>query len=439
MPQNWIGSERTEDEWQTFESALSCMVKFYASVTATCVIQQRRAPPRPIEYDGCISILHQAPDTDLSMLRKRLETYGQVVGDIDLVPSFGRGKREAHVRFATQEQAEHAILRLAGGSINSEAANPTAPETRDKRKAAMKVFDENVRRERVRHLLQRCWWLSCVLTLYMIGIPGLIVASNLLRQHRSGFKVVGGSGVACWFWLMAAGFSVGMLGGLIECGNYPWCGPINFVYLVLFGPPVPFLYVVAWYFTKIARSNGSSNSQAGSPSSPGPPSALENDNDTDGGPTAPVLAMTLDAELERAKQEARDAMRAYHEAERAQAAAPSPPSSPPAPSNTNDLEDKELQRARQDAREAMEAYAHVAHKEGAAVKHPSAASIQAPYQAHYHLELQRARQEAIEVVQAYQNAANTEGVTASLPENLAQLMSDAVESVEQKPYMQKRG
>ena len=56
LPQNWIDTERTPEEWQTFDTALACMVKFYASLTATCIIQQRHAPERPAAYDGRISI-----------------------------------------------------------------------------------------------------------------------------------------------------------------------------------------------------------------------------------------------------------------------------------------------------------------------------------------------------------------------------------------------
>ena len=116
LPQNWKGDERTAEEWATFDRALSCMVKFYASVTATCVIQQRHAPERPTEYDGCISILHQTATTDVSKLLKTLSRYGEVVGEIELVPSFGPGKREAHARFATHAQAERAIAGLKKSS-----------------------------------------------------------------------------------------------------------------------------------------------------------------------------------------------------------------------------------------------------------------------------------------------------------------------------------
>ena len=90
------------------------MVKFYASVAGTCVIQQRCAPKRPAEYDGCISVLYQTDETNLSELSEKLRAYGEVIGEGELVPSFAPGKREVHFQLATHEQAEQAITGLAG-------------------------------------------------------------------------------------------------------------------------------------------------------------------------------------------------------------------------------------------------------------------------------------------------------------------------------------
>ena len=61
LPQNRWDVERTPEEWQTFDTALTCMVKFYASLTATCVIQQRHVPERPAAYKLARAFLQRNP------------------------------------------------------------------------------------------------------------------------------------------------------------------------------------------------------------------------------------------------------------------------------------------------------------------------------------------------------------------------------------------
>ena len=226
------------------------MVKFYASVTATCVIQQRIAPPRPAEYDGCISILHQTADTDVSALSKRLSEYGEVLGDIDLVPSFGRGKREAHVRFATQDQAERAIAGLAGREYipvkevekvaqgmqeqprestpteNAQEHSQMETDQMGERAAAMGNLSAKAMEEQ---LLKRCKWLSYLLSIIIVGIPALIVVQRLSSQRKAGRIVVGRAVtyVACWLWAVALALLVLMFQNYTRAiCNIPTCDSV---------------------------------------------------------------------------------------------------------------------------------------------------------------------------------------------------------------------
>ena len=45
-------------------------------------------------YDGRVSVLHQKADTDVAALRTTLSAYGEILGEIALVPTFAPGKSE---------------------------------------------------------------------------------------------------------------------------------------------------------------------------------------------------------------------------------------------------------------------------------------------------------------------------------------------------------
>ena len=90
---------------------LGVMCKFYASITATAIIQQRYIPPRPPQFDGWISVLKLPRGTEAEAVRARVAAYGEVLS-VELHPTFMPGHVEAHVRFATHEQAKAAIAGL---------------------------------------------------------------------------------------------------------------------------------------------------------------------------------------------------------------------------------------------------------------------------------------------------------------------------------------
>ena len=48
--------EQTDEEVEIGNKALGVMSSFYASITGTCVIQQKEVPPRPPMYDGAIQL-----------------------------------------------------------------------------------------------------------------------------------------------------------------------------------------------------------------------------------------------------------------------------------------------------------------------------------------------------------------------------------------------
>lgn len=101
MPQNWHETERTADEWDTFNRGLSAMVAFYASLTATCVLQQRVVPPRPAAYDGHVALL-SASDEDLAHVQNA--NRAGVLSAV-LVASYSPGLREAHVHYESAADA----------------------------------------------------------------------------------------------------------------------------------------------------------------------------------------------------------------------------------------------------------------------------------------------------------------------------------------------
>ena len=102
------------------------MSSFYASVTGTCVLQQKAVPPRPPAYDGAIQLfgLSGALCEDMNALREDMVRFG-TVGEVKILPTLvdlhtdrpGREiacikKANAIVRFASHAEAEAAIAGL---------------------------------------------------------------------------------------------------------------------------------------------------------------------------------------------------------------------------------------------------------------------------------------------------------------------------------------
>lgn len=116
--------EQTDEEAEIGRMALEVMSSFYASVTATCVIQQKAIPPRPPSYDGQLQLFGlpvalQEPQA----LQDSMGRFGTVLG-VEILPSLvelaeGPGRNIAHVkqanaivRFATHFEAEAAVTQL---------------------------------------------------------------------------------------------------------------------------------------------------------------------------------------------------------------------------------------------------------------------------------------------------------------------------------------
>ena len=56
LPQKPPGGDRSEIEIAIFKRALAVMAFVYASLKGTAVLQLKDVPPRPKEYDGCITL-----------------------------------------------------------------------------------------------------------------------------------------------------------------------------------------------------------------------------------------------------------------------------------------------------------------------------------------------------------------------------------------------
>ena len=102
---------RTEKDVETFKAALNVMISMYASVTGTCVLQQKAIPPRPPEYDGMVTILGLSPPADESALRAELSAHGEVLHyQLNLPDALDYTQNvTVHLRYASHEDAVAAI------------------------------------------------------------------------------------------------------------------------------------------------------------------------------------------------------------------------------------------------------------------------------------------------------------------------------------------
>jgi hypothetical protein len=109
LPQKDIANgQRTPEEADTMKRGLAGMGNFYASTCGTAVVQLKDIPPRPSEYDGRMIVFDQAfsESTSEKDVRALLERFG------GKITKFAIKAGEAHVIFATHEQAERCIAAL---------------------------------------------------------------------------------------------------------------------------------------------------------------------------------------------------------------------------------------------------------------------------------------------------------------------------------------
>ena len=94
---------RTAEEDEVFFRGLFSMVKLYASVTGTTVVQIKSVPTRPVEMDGVLAIRRLTEAVNQEQLRTALTTHGEV-----LRCELEHGG-SAEVQYATHAQAEEAV------------------------------------------------------------------------------------------------------------------------------------------------------------------------------------------------------------------------------------------------------------------------------------------------------------------------------------------
>ncbi len=124
LPQkDTAGGPRTAEETGIFKRGLVGMGYFYASMCGTAIVQLKDIPPRPSEYDGRMIVFDKASSIvqlkdippspsektskeNVEALRSDLERFGGKITKIAIKAG------EAHVTFATHEQAERCIAAL---------------------------------------------------------------------------------------------------------------------------------------------------------------------------------------------------------------------------------------------------------------------------------------------------------------------------------------
>ena len=120
---------RTEAEGAHFQQGLSVMGALYASPVGTSVLELRTVPPRPAEFQGCVTVYSAAAgggsgdggsssgggggglrgdDASTAALGAVMSDFGEVL-ELEIEPE-GRPE-EASVRFATHAQAERAVAK----------------------------------------------------------------------------------------------------------------------------------------------------------------------------------------------------------------------------------------------------------------------------------------------------------------------------------------
>ncbi|KOO53741.1 ctr1-like protein kinase, partial [Chrysochromulina tobinii] len=109
LPQKDIDNgQRTVEEAVTMKRGLVGMGYFYASMRGTAIVQLKDIPPRPSEYDGRMIVFDEkySEKTSEKDVVADLERFGGKITKI----AFKAG--EAHVTFATHEQAKDCIAEL---------------------------------------------------------------------------------------------------------------------------------------------------------------------------------------------------------------------------------------------------------------------------------------------------------------------------------------
>jgi hypothetical protein len=109
LPQkDTAGGPRTDEETVIFTRGLKGMGYFYASICCTAIVQLKDIPPRPSEYDGRMIVFDKAfsESTSEKDVITDLERFGGQINEIAIKAG------EAHVTFATHEQAKDCIAQL---------------------------------------------------------------------------------------------------------------------------------------------------------------------------------------------------------------------------------------------------------------------------------------------------------------------------------------
>jgi hypothetical protein len=109
LPQkDTAGGPRSAEEAGTFKRGLDSMGFFYASMCGTAIVQLKDIPPRPSEYDGRMSVFDASysKSTSEADVIADLQRFGGTITEIAIKAG------EAHVTFATHEQAERCIAAL---------------------------------------------------------------------------------------------------------------------------------------------------------------------------------------------------------------------------------------------------------------------------------------------------------------------------------------
>jgi hypothetical protein len=91
---------RTQEQKDSFEIALKggAMNQLYASILATTVLQIEEIPPRPVEFDGVVSLFELSSNVDETMVRAALIRFGPI-------DSCDLSRDPAIVRFASHASA----------------------------------------------------------------------------------------------------------------------------------------------------------------------------------------------------------------------------------------------------------------------------------------------------------------------------------------------
>ena len=110
LPQkDTAGGPRTAEETGIFKRGLQGMGYFYASMCGTAIVQLKDIPPRPSEYDGRVIVFdktYSEMTSEKDVVVADLERFGGTITEIAIKAG------EAHVTFATHEQAERCIAAL---------------------------------------------------------------------------------------------------------------------------------------------------------------------------------------------------------------------------------------------------------------------------------------------------------------------------------------